>query len=55
MMDMSGFEEKGKPVIPLAMVIPVNQIPAGSFLLTLQVGEAGGGPMLTRTAAFQTE
>jgi VWFA-related protein len=55
MMDMSGFEEKGKPVIPLALVIPVNQIPAGSYLLTLQVGEAGGGPMLTRTAAFQTE
>jgi hypothetical protein len=37
------------------MVIPVNQIPPGSYLLTVQVGEAGGGPMLTRKAAFQTE
>lgn len=55
MLDMSGFVEKGKPVIPMAMVIPVNQIPAGSYLLTLQVGEAGGGPLLTRTAVFQTE
>lgn len=55
MMDMSGFAEKGKPVIPMAMVIPVNEIPAGSYLLTLQVGEAGGGSLLTRTAAFQTE
>jgi VWFA-related protein len=55
MMDMSGFVEKGKAVIPMALVLPVNQIPAGSYVVTLQVGEAGGPPMLARTAAFQTE
>jgi hypothetical protein len=55
MMDMSGFAEKGKPVIPMAIVIPVSQIPAGSYLLSLEVGETGGAPMLARTALFQTE
>lgn len=53
--DASGFVEKGNPVIPLALVIPIDTLASGSYRVELQAGEVGGASSPVRTVEFVAE
>jgi VWFA-related protein len=53
--DASPFVEKGSPVVPLALVIPMDTLAPGMYRIELQSGEAGGASSPTRTAEFEVE
>ncbi|MGH9698373.1 MAG: VWA domain-containing protein [Candidatus Acidiferrales bacterium] len=51
----SEFVVKGNPVIPVALRVPVENFPPGSYRLELQAGEMGGTLSPVRSAEFQEE
>ena len=53
--DASTFVEKGSPVVPLALVVPMNNFAPGSYRIELQAGEAGGASSPVRTVEFIAE
>jgi VWFA-related protein len=53
--DASGFVEKGNPVVPLALVIPVDTLAPGNYRVELQAGEVGGASSPVRTVEFVAE
>jgi VWFA-related protein len=53
--DASGFVEKGNPVVPLALVIPIDTLAPGSYRVELQAGEVGGASSPIRTVEFVAE
>jgi VWFA-related protein len=53
--DASPFVEKGSPVIPLALVIPMDNLIPGKYRVELQGGEAGGASSPVRTVEFAVE
>jgi VWFA-related protein len=55
LIDASSFVEKGTPVIPVALIVPLENCPPGNYRLELQAGEAGGAVSAVRTADFATD
>jgi hypothetical protein len=55
LIDASNFVEKGNPVVPLALVVPLDSFPPGNYRLELQAGEAGGAISAVRTTEFATD
>jgi VWFA-related protein len=53
--DASSFIEKGSPVVPLALVIPMDTLAPGTYRIELQAGEMGGASSPVRTVEFVTE
>jgi hypothetical protein len=53
--DASPFVEKGSPVVPLALVIPMDNLTPGKYRVELQGGEAGGASSPVRTVEFAVE
>jgi len=53
--DASPFIEKGSPVVPLALVIPVDTLSPGMYRIEMQGGEAGGAASPVRTVDFVIE
>lgn len=51
----SEFVVKGNPVIPVALRVPVENFPPGSYRLELQAGEMGGKLSPIRSTEFQEE
>jgi len=52
LIDASNFAEKGKPVVPVALIVPLDNCPPGNYRLEMQAGEAGGAVSPVRTAEF---
>ncbi len=48
--DASGFIQKGSPVIPVALKLPLDSVPPGSYRVDLQAAEQGGASSQIRTA-----
>jgi VWFA-related protein len=53
--DASPFVEKGSPVVPLALIIPMDSFGPGTYRIELQGGEAGGASSPVRTVEFVME
>ena len=53
--DASTFVEKGNPMVPFALVIPMDSIAPGEYRIELQAGEAGGKSSPIRTIDFIAE
>jgi hypothetical protein len=47
--------QKGNPVIPLALKVPVDTFPPGEYRLEMVAGEAGGAMSKVRTVTFTAE
>src|ERR1700683_1915583 len=52
---VGNFVQKGKPVIPLALKVPVETFPPGDYRLEMWAGEAGGAISKVRTVTFTAE
>jgi VWFA-related protein len=52
---VASYVQKGNPVIPIALKIPVDTLPPGEYRIELQSGDAGGALSNVRKATFQTE
>jgi VWFA-related protein len=52
---VANFEQKGNPIIPLALKVPVDTLPPGDYRLEMWAGEAGGAISKVRTVAFTAE
>ncbi len=52
---VANFVQKGNPMIPLALKIPVDNFPPGEYRLEMQAGEAGGAVSQVRTVTFTAE
>jgi hypothetical protein len=53
--DATGFIEKGNPMVPLALVVPMDKLAPGNYRIELQAGEAGGASSPIRTIEFVAE
>src|ERR1700735_2293031 len=53
--NVGTFVQKGNPVIPLALKVPVDTFPAGEYRVEMQSGDAGGAISKVRTATFRME
>jgi hypothetical protein len=52
---VANFEQKGNPVIPLALKVPIDTFPPGDYRLEMWAGEAGGAVSRIRTVTFTAE
>jgi VWFA-related protein len=52
---LANFVQKGNPVIPLALKVPVDAFPPGEYRLEMVAGEAGGVMSKVRTVTFTAE
>jgi VWFA-related protein len=52
---LANFVQKGNPVIPLALKVPVDTFPPGDYRLEMVAGEAGGVMSKVRTVTFTAE
>jgi hypothetical protein len=52
---LANFVQKGNPVIPLALKIPVDTFPPGEYRLDMVAGEVGGVLSKVRTVTFTAE
>ena len=52
---LTNFVQKGNPVIPLALKVPVDTFPPGEYRLEMVAGEAGGVMSTVRTVTFTAE
>jgi VWFA-related protein len=55
MVPAAGFIQKGSPVIPLGLKLPVNTLDAGSYRVELVALDSAGNRSATRTADFELE
>jgi VWFA-related protein len=53
--DASGFIDKGKSVIPLALKVPLKDVPPGTYRIELQAGDTGGAKSQVRAVTFVEE
>jgi len=54
-LDPSAFIEKGNPVIPVGLKVPLDQIPPGSYRLEMQAYDGSGSLSTVRTVQFEAE
>jgi hypothetical protein len=52
---VTPFVQKGNPVVPIALKVPVDTFPPGDYRIEVQSGDAGGAVSHTRIATFQME
>ena len=52
---VANFVQKGNPLIPLALRVPVDTFPPGEYRLEMVAGEAGGVMSKVRTVTFTAE
>ncbi len=52
---VANFEQKGNPVIPLALKVPIDTFPPGDYRLEMWAGEAGGAVSKVRIVTFTAE
>ena len=50
--DMTAFVQKGSPVIPVALKIPLDRVPPGSYRVDVEALEPGGATTRVRSATF---
>ena len=50
--DTAGFIQKGSPVIPVALKIPMDNVPPGTYRIDVQAIEQGGTTTKIRTVTF---
>jgi VWFA-related protein len=53
--DGSRFAEKGKPVIPVALKVPLENVPPGTYRIELQAADMGGASSQVRMVNFEEE
>jgi VWFA-related protein len=53
--DATGFIQKGNPVITVALKVPVDTVPPGTYRVEVQAGEIGGEVTKLRAATFTAE
>jgi VWFA-related protein len=53
--DMAPYIQKGNTVIPVALKLPVENIPPGEYLLKMQASESGGSLTQIRSVNFVVE
>jgi VWFA-related protein len=53
--DAMGFVQKGNPVITVALRVPVDTVPPGTYRVELQAAETGGAVTKLRAATFTAE
>jgi hypothetical protein len=53
--DATGFIQKGNPVITVALKVPVNTVPPGTYRVEVQAAEIGGDVTKLRAATFTAE
>jgi hypothetical protein len=53
--DASSYVDKGKPVIPVALKVPLKDVPPGTYRIELQAGDTGGAKSKLRTVTFEEE
>jgi hypothetical protein len=54
-MDAGGWMQAGNPVIPIALNLPVSELPAGPYTLELRVTQDNGRDAVVRTADFDVQ
>ena len=54
-LDATGFIQKGNPVITVALKVPLNAVPPGTYRVEVQAGEIGGEVTKLRAATFTAE
>jgi VWFA-related protein len=54
-LDTTTFIEKGKPLIPMALSVPLASVPSGDYRLDLVVAEVGGTSTPVRSVNFKVE
>jgi hypothetical protein len=52
---VTPFVQKGNPVVPLALKVPVDTFPPGDYRIEVEAGNAAGATSHTRIATFQLE
>jgi hypothetical protein len=52
---LANFVQKGNPLIPLALKVPMDTLPPGEYRLEMVAGEAGGVMSKVRTVTFTAE
>ena len=53
--DMTGFIQKGSTMIPVALKLPVDNIPPGDYVLKMQASESTGTLTQIRSVNFVLE
>lgn len=53
--DASGFVDKGKPLIPMALKVLLKDVPPGTYRIELQAGEMDRAASQVRTVNFEEE
>ncbi len=53
--DTSSYLEKGNPVLPLGLKVPIDQLPPGTYRLDFQASDANGGLSVVRSVGFDAE
>ena len=53
--DATPFIDKGKPTVPMALAVPLDRVPVGSYRLDLVVAEVGGPSTPMRSVNFEVE
>jgi VWFA-related protein len=53
--DTSTYLEKGNPVVPLGLKIPIDQLPPGTYRLDFQASDATGALSVVRSVGFDAE
>jgi len=53
--DTSQFVNKGSPVLPIGLKVPVDQLPPGTYRLDLQATDSVGARTIIRAVQFEAE
>jgi len=53
--DTSSYLEKGNPVVPLGLKVPIDQLPPGTYRLDFQASDANGALSVVRSVGFDAE
>jgi hypothetical protein len=48
----SAWLQKGNPVIPIALALPISKLPPGSYRLEVRITQDNGAAAVVRTADF---
>jgi hypothetical protein len=53
--DTAPFIQKGNTVVPLALKLPLEQLPPGTYRLDMQASDASGAHTVIRSVGFESE
>jgi VWFA-related protein len=53
--DTASYLEKGNPVVPLGLKVPIDQLPPGTYRLDFQASDATGALSVVRSVGFEAE